>query len=367
MNTLILSCNTGQGHNSVSKALEEAFSLRGFSCRTVDSLSFISEKASQIIGNWHTALYRYLPKVSDKGYRIAENHPALFEDGSLINSFLVSGSEKLCEYLISGSFDCVICPHVFSALMMTRVRKLHPELKVKTSFIATDYTFAPITAESDCDIYFVPDIALIDLYSSMGIPADKIQVITGIPVRRSFYQSKPKDDAKKELSIPCGYKHIVMMFGSMGCGPIAKLTGELKKLMDDKTILTVICGTNEMLHKLLQLYYKDSENIRIEGFVKDISLVMDSADIYITKPGGLSISEARIKHLPMVLVNAVAGCEQNNLEFLLEKGAAITGDTEEEIANLTVELLKNEQRLKEIAEVFKDTKIAADEVFEAMK
>lgn len=367
MKTVILTCNTGQGHNSVSKAIEEAYNLKGDECTTIDALSFISERASSIISSWHTKLYRYLPKVSDSAYRIAETHPSLFEEGSLIRQFLVSGAEKLYIHLKDNGYDSVICPHVFSSLMMTQLKLVHPDYNVKTSFITTDYTFAPITSEIKADVYFVPDNTLVDLYSHMGIPKEKIRSVTGIPVRRSFYNIADKGYAKEKLGIDPNFKHIIMMFGSMGCGPIPKLTAELSKLLPKDAVLTVICGTNEMLKKLLTFTHKEHDNIRIEGFVSDISLMMDSADLYVTKPGGLSTSEARIKHLPMVLVNAVAGCEQNNLEFFVSKGAAVTAKDENEIAKLCIKLLKAPNELRKMSEVFDDKRLSADEIYEIMR
>ncbi len=368
MKALILTCNTGQGHNSVTRAVAQAFNLHDIECDSVDSLSFISEYASQIIGNWHTRLYRYLPKVSDAGYKIAESHPELFKERSIIRKFLVSGSTKLYDHIRTGNYDCIICPHVFSALMVTKLMADHPELNgiVRSCFIATDYTFAPITEETRCDLYFVPDEELVDLYSANGIPREKLRAITGIPVRPEFYKQVPKQEAKRRLGIPESSRHVVMMFGSMGCGPIPKLTSELKHTLGQNCILTVICGTNEMLKKILQLLYKDSWNIRIEGFVKDISLMMDSCDLYITKPGGLSISEARIKHLPMLLVNAVAGCEQNNLEFMLDKGAAVSAESEEDIASLCASVVMDDAKLEAMSHAFNDSKVAAEEIYSQM-
>lgn len=49
MQTLILSCNTGAGHNSCAQAVQEAYHSRGEICNITDSLQFISEKASTFI------------------------------------------------------------------------------------------------------------------------------------------------------------------------------------------------------------------------------------------------------------------------------------------------------------------------------
>ena len=61
MQTLILSCNTGAGHNSCAQAVQEAYHSRGEICNITDSLQFISEKASTFISNWHTRIYRHAP------------------------------------------------------------------------------------------------------------------------------------------------------------------------------------------------------------------------------------------------------------------------------------------------------------------
>ena len=41
-----------------------------------------------------------------------------------------------------------------------------------------------------------------------------------------------------------------------------------------------------------------------------MALLMDSADLYLTKPGGISVTEAASMRLPMVFIDAVAGCEE---------------------------------------------------------
>ena len=50
---------------------------------------------------------------------------------------------------------------------------------------------------------------------------------------------------------------------------------------------------------------------------------MDAADCIITKPGGLTTSEALAKGLPMIMTNPVPGQEDRNVEFLSNAGAAI--------------------------------------------
>ena len=68
MKTLILSCNTGEGHNSVSEALRQAFEAAG-SCQVKDALAFLSKKASELVSSFHTGMYRHAPKLYRSTYR----------------------------------------------------------------------------------------------------------------------------------------------------------------------------------------------------------------------------------------------------------------------------------------------------------
>ena len=49
--------------------------------------------------------------------------------------------------------------------------------------------------------------------------------------------------------------------------------------------------------------------------------------------------------LPMVLINAVAGCEEHNMEFFTERGGAVTADTPEALADAAITLLHDRARL----------------------
>ncbi|MEI3061907.1 MAG: hypothetical protein V8S72_02685 [Oscillospiraceae bacterium] len=143
MRTLILSCNTGAGHNSCAKALQETFTAHGEVCDIIDALQFISERASQFISNWHTRIYLYAPKLFKAGYQGAENHDSLFREGTGIYKFLTSGADRIYDYIVEGEYDNIICTHVFPALAISEMQERHPSMRITTSFISTDYTCSP--------------------------------------------------------------------------------------------------------------------------------------------------------------------------------------------------------------------------------
>ena len=104
MRTLILSCNTGAGHNSCAKAIQEVYQSCGETCDVIDALLFISKRASKFISNWHTRIYRYAPKLFKAGYADVEQHESIFREGTTVYKYLTSGVDRMREYLESGSY-----------------------------------------------------------------------------------------------------------------------------------------------------------------------------------------------------------------------------------------------------------------------
>lgn len=347
MKTLILSCNTGQGHNSCAKAIKEIYDAKNEECVIDDALRFISPSASEFISGWHVRIYRHLPKVFKFSYNVIEKFPnATFGDKSLSYRFFSLGSKKLTDFIKDNGFDAVVCTHVFAAMMLTEGIKKHG-LDVKTSLVHTDYTLSPGTKASNLDKYFLPVDELIEQFKCDNIPYEKM-ITSGIPIRQEFYEHIDRAEAKKKLGIPENFHHIVMMCGSMGCGPIPKMINEFKKIVEGDWYLTVICGTNKKLFDKIKEEHKDDKRINVLGFVNDVPLLMDSADLYITKPGGISVTESTAKGLPMALINVVAACEEDNRLLFLKYGCAIEGKTPKELAENCARVLGDEALLSEL-------------------
>ena len=93
--------------------------------------------------------------------------------------------------------------------------------------------------------------------------------------------------------------------------------------------------------------YSPNPSIHVVGYSNQIPLYMDAADLYLTKPGGISVTEAAVKCLPMVFVNAVAGCETYNAEFFISRGCAVDIGNE---ASGCLRLLQNKLERERITE-----------------
>ena len=235
----------------------------------------------------------------------------------------------LYEHIRDGGYDTVICVHLFPALMVTKILELY-DPTLCTAFVATDYTCSPSVGDSRLGCCFIPAPSLA---GGVCHRRDKCRAYSAVRNTDTpgIYTRAPKAEAKRSFGIEPSHQHLVAMTGSIGCGPLKELTETLAETMTDEQELTVVCGANEKLHRHLASRYAGQANIHILGFEKNVSLLLDSADLYLTKPGGISVTEAAAKALPMVLIDAIAAVEEYNLDFL-RAGAAVTAATPEELA-----------------------------------
>ena len=344
MKVLLLSCNTGAGHNACAKAVQEELARRGVPCDIRDALGFVSKKASTLISQGHVWLYRNMPRLYGEGYSFAEKHRAAVDEDMAAYRFLINGCGRLRACIAAQGYTAVVSTHLFPAMMLTHIQR-EATLPIVTAFIATDYTASPGYEVIAPDWCFFPDESLRGEFAKPDMPAARL-VASGIPVRRDFYGACPRAEAKRRLGLDPDRRHLLVMSGSMGCGPIRQILKRLARRADGETEISVICGSNRKLSRQLNKSLGDWPNIHIHDFVEEVPALMDSADLYLTKPGGLSVSEAFAKRLPMVLLEAVEGCESHNLAFALKLGAARTAEDPKGLAALCAALLEDDAQLE---------------------
>ena len=340
MNILILTCNTGGGHNAVAAALTESFQRLGADCRVLDGLSFISQKASKFVSRWHTRLYRHHPRLYKAGYMTAEE-----EDGRAVpknnpaERYLERGARRLSRYLQAERPDAVVCVHVIPALMVTALRR-RGGADMPFCFVATDYTCSPTVGSCTPDICVIPHEELAPDFIRCGMAAETL-LPAGIPVRQVFTAPADRSAARRELSLPAEGRHVLLMSGSIGCGPMTELARQLNELLPEGDYATVLCGSNRQMLYALQM--RSLLRVQAVGFTSRVAQYMDSADLLVSKPGGISITEAACKGVPMLLADLVGGCETRNQAFFAEHGwaAACSNDT---IADSALSLLADDAR-----------------------
>ncbi len=339
MRILMLSANTGEGHNSTAKAIMEVFQAQGTQCELADTLAFLSPGFSKFICNWHVRLYRYGPKLFDWGYRFAE-FTAQPDDFNPIYELLSLGAKKLQDWILQQDFDAIVCTHAFAGVMVTEIRRTWG-LEIPCYFVATDYTCHPTVEQCQLDGYFIPTKDQIGEFEAAGIPKELL-IPMGIPVRQAFYCKTSRQEARQALGLDEDAVLVLLMCGSMGCGPMQKLAQELVKRMPENAKVIAVCGSNEQLYHSMEKIASD--RLIPLGYTSNIDQYMDAVDMMITKPGGLSSTEGANKNLPMVFINLIGACESHNFRYFLSNEFAIGSAHVDHVAQLAAALAGDEER-----------------------
>jgi processive 1,2-diacylglycerol beta-glucosyltransferase len=131
------------------------------------------------------------------------------------------------------------------------------------------------------------------------------------------------------------------MSGGFGAGPIKEIVSEINKLdmeTRDKMQLIAICGKNELLyHEFEGISRNLKVRLKTFGYVNNVDEFMELSDIIVTKPGGLTISEALSKTLPMIIVQPILGQETRNCNILTGYGTAVKAKNIKEACRLIEE------------------------------
>ena len=321
MKVLILTCNTGGGHNAAAAALRRELESRGHTCAVADALSFGPKHFSEAISHLHTIAYRYFPKIYGAGYRKKEERVLGEDETSFEYKMNAICVPQLYRYLLSGGFDAIVTPHVFPAEMLTRLRRKY-EYKKPFYFIATDYTCSPCVDEITPDYWVIPDERLIPEFTARGIPEDRLLPL-GIPTNPAMAAHVDRNVARRLLHLPQQGEMVLVMSGSIGCGPMTPLAPKLLRRLPKDSFVVVICGKNKGDLKELQRYAKFLERLYPVGFTDRMDLYYSAADLVVGKPGGLSCTEIAQKRVPAVLMLSVPGCESRNLAFFTGTGMAV--------------------------------------------
>lgn len=341
MKVLILSTATGQGHNTASESIKEYLDSQGCETVIMDVLKSTDKDVSSPISRLYANITVHIPWFFGLIYHLGELVSSSKRRSPIfyLNALY---ADSLYKKIAALNPNVIVCPHLFGAQVITKIREKY-NLKTPTVAIATDYTCSPFTEETRLDVYIIPAKELKDEFVKKGIPPEKVVPI-GIPVKSRFRNSTPKDEARKIFGLTA--KHVfVIMGGSMGYGKMDKLASELLR-RDPEAQVAVLCGHNEKLYKRLL----NKPNVVPFEYIDDVDIIMDAADVLLTKPGGLSCTEALVKRVPIVFTCPIPGCETKNAEFLSSLGMAISVKSARKAADAAINLLRNSVNVQRMIE-----------------
>ncbi|HEV2105504.1 MAG TPA: glycosyltransferase [Candidatus Eisenbacteria bacterium] len=340
----ILHATAGAGHRSAAIAIAHAVRALdpAATVREVDTLVFASRFYRSTYAQGYNAMAQVAPRLWGALYRSWESAPLNRSAGPARLALDRLALRRLVRVVERERPDAVVCTHFLPVEALSPQRGVG-RMHVPLYCVITDFTAHPFWAFPHVDRYFVAGEVVAAELAAQGVPRERIEV-TGIPVDGRFATPIGRDAARARLGLDARRPVVVVMGGGGGVGPLAELARRVAALAAGPQVV-VACGTNARLRaEVAALPEAAAGRVRALGFTPDVDALLEAADVVVSKAGGLTCSEALVKHAPLVVFRPTPGQEERNAEFLEGGGAAVHATTLDEVADTVGAWLADEAR-----------------------
>jgi processive 1,2-diacylglycerol beta-glucosyltransferase len=335
---LIPTVTAGAGHLQAAAALEEAWRTEfpADTVERVDVLDFVPRLYKKIYAEGYVKVIERAPELYGLMFKKTDS-PSLMRKLMKVRRDLARHTNvKFVKHLKAFRPDVVVCPHFLPLEIMGGVKARVPGFNPMTVCVVTDFEAHALWMEPVVDLYCVAAEATKARLVARGVPSANV-FATGIPVAARF-ATKPEVRAlRRELELSDDLPTLLVLSGGFGMGPVAEILEELNKLERPVQVI-VVAGRNEKLRKQLAAC-NHRHPTRVLGFATNMHELMTLADLIISKPGGLTTSEALALGRPLFILNPIPGQEAANSDFLLENGAAAKANRVEDLPYRLEDLL----------------------------
>ena len=320
---LVLSVSAGAGHVRAAEAVCAAARGAHPAVRAthLDLLTLVSRDFRKLYGEQYIKLVEKLPQFWSFLYAKADRPSRDSLLGKLKRAVERLNTRKLDAEIARRKPDAILCTHFLPAELLSRQRASGKELPPLWVQV-TDFDVHALWVHPHVDHYCVASDEVAYRLMDRGIAAGKISV-TGIPVMPQFAEPLERTTCAAELGVSAEIFTVLMMAGGAGVGALDELAARLLALPERLQLIALAGRNAELLMRLQALARKHPGKLFPLGFTTTVERVMTAADLVVTKPGGLSVSECLAKRKPMLLVSPIPGQEERNADYLLEAGAAV--------------------------------------------
>ncbi|MET3320978.1 UNVERIFIED_ORG: UDP-N-acetylglucosamine:LPS N-acetylglucosamine transferase [Peribacillus simplex] len=322
------------GHHQVAEALMDMLKKHtsGVTLKKVDLLSYTSNSLEKMITTGYLKWIRYAPETYNLAYKNLF-YVSLPKERSFKwyqHIFL----KKMEQLIAEEKPDLIVCTHGFPSYLLSQL-KIKGKCNIPIINVYTDFFINNVWGSKGIDFHFLPTQELKEkLIIKNQIPKHSMMV-TGIPVHEEITK---RARGLKNADRP----KILISGGNSGLGGILNLEDELKKSTDCDYF--VLCGNNKKLYDAIDTW--DLAHINPLPYISsrsEMNKLYEEVDAIVTKPGGVTISEALRKRLPIFVHSMLPGQEEINLQYLKDH-------------KLVFELNHNLSFEKQILSILKDHK-----------
>lgn len=296
------------GHHQVADAVCESIyeNSEEIECKKLDILSEWNHRIEQEIVKFYLGWIRRFPKsyawiYRQFAYRSKSERPQ--------RVYQILFMKKVKDILRREKPDLIICTHGFPSLFINRLKE-SGECNVPAVNIYTDFFINDVWGRSHIDYHLVPSVKIKkELSAKYHVDSNRI-FVTGIPISGKFLERNRCENGE-----PAEPFQILLSGGSVGLGNLAEMLKEEAGELDCR--VKVLCGANKKLYEEINRIPGDfAEAYPYIASKEEMNRIYENSDAIISKPGGVTISEAIRKDLPIFISSALPGQEQINLQLL---------------------------------------------------
>lgn len=343
-NILVIHASFGQGHKQAALAISSHLKAP---CH--DLLDFTPSFMKKIQASAYLYVTKNFPFIWKLFFNISQRKLIvdILKFLNLVTYF------PFVNYLKKNKPDIIITTHFFPPQLISLVKK---RMRIMLISVVTDIKPHRLWAENSVDKFFVATNQTKKWLVDLGINKEKI--IPGyVSIRSGFLKKENQSNLYQKFNLDQNKQSL--LFVSSASGNFQFLENTLKNLCN-KFNLLIIYGKNNKLKKRLDQLQK--ENIKYFSFYQKMWELIAISAVIITKPGGLTVFEGGYKKKLFVFTHFIPGQEEDNMNFLKDKGVAKIAHNAKNLIESIAYLAEKEKNLKKNYPLeFKDIRKPLDE------
>jgi processive 1,2-diacylglycerol beta-glucosyltransferase len=334
---VILSARYGAGHWQAAAAVAEALQIIAPEQQPLllDYMDLVNPALNRTIQSLYLASIRYFPVGYGWFYRTTATIPTDSTFQTVLNSL---GREQLARLIEATTPRVLVSTFPTQAGVLSEMRR-QGRCRVPSVTVITDNTVHSQWIHPHTDMYCVSCPEVAEALARRGVPPERIAV-TGIPVRQAF--SRPVDPAevRRRRRWDPDLPVVLVMSGAFGAlggiGDACRALADMGRPLQ----LVVVCGRDRQLAQRLERHAAEMPlPMHVYGYVETIAEFMATAEMLITKAGGVTTAEAMAMGVPLVIFRPIPGQERANADHLRRHGAAVLARNTEELRAICDRLL----------------------------
>jgi processive 1,2-diacylglycerol beta-glucosyltransferase len=341
---LVLYASFGAGHQRAALAIRDGLTRTnpGAHVDILDYFVFTNSTVYNLVRKTYLKSIRLAPRLWGRFYHRTRH----ISGGSPINKMLNTiGLKNFHDYLRLAAPDAIVSTYPVPAGVLSQL-KGRGLVTAPLITAITDFGLHSQWLHPNTDLYLVGSEFMKEELLTRGITTEKI-FISGIPISPMFDKKLDKAALCQKFGLNPAIPTVLLMGGAYGCLTGMKSVCQRLAYAPTDLQLLIVCGQDAKMYDELRKNIPHPRNtINIYPFVDNIHELMSVSHLIVTKAGGLTVSEALARELPIVIYCPLPGVEEENTRFLTKCGAALaTRKDSDELVQAILSLIENPGRL----------------------